>query len=316
MAFLQGAWEPGYRDPIYVPQFEKETGCRTIIFGGVSSPMLARIQAEKGSPTVDITNMDYGPFTQAKSLGLLSKINKDLIPNLKSVPSMFHEPDDMAAFYQVLSNGIAINRGELEKRNLRIPDSWVDFGDPIYKGHVVWVGIESAPVMEAVALIARSLGGSESNPDVAFKFLEEKLKPNLLALVSFAEYEKLLGEGSAWLGVGSMSRPRRLMLQGLPVEMIHPKDGFTLEPHTLEIVKDAAHPICANLFLNHALSKQVQDRTPEFTLGGPVRPDAEVPAKLKPIAIDLKLAEKATKVDWTKIDRAAWTDRWNRIFAK
>ncbi|MBI2846835.1 MAG: extracellular solute-binding protein [Chloroflexi bacterium] len=317
VAFLQGAYEKGYQDSRWMPRFEQETGCKVTIFGGISSAMLSRVQAEKGNPSVDIVNMDYGPFTQAKDLGLVDKINRDLIPNLKYLSAKLQEPDDMAVYYRILVTVLAINSGELEKRGIAKPTSWLDLGNPAYKGKVVLTDMTVGQTPEMIALAARGLGGSESNPDAAFKWLEEQVKPNIMAVVTLADFEKLLGEGSAWLGFGTQLRPMRLAVQGMPVEIVYPKEGFTVTPHTLEIVKGAANPVCANLFFNFMLDKRVQEElVPEFYMALPVRTDVTVPEKYKGLGPDPKLFDQAVEIDWSKIDRAAWTDKWNRIFAK
>ncbi|MBI2846836.1 MAG: extracellular solute-binding protein [Chloroflexi bacterium] len=317
VAFMVGTYLASYDDPRFLPTFERETGCKTTVFGGITPAMLARVQAEKSSPTIDFYNMEYSPATQAKTLGLLDKVNKDIVTNLKAIPAKYVDPDGILMPQRLSANGLIINKAELEKKGLPKPTSWLDIGNPIYKGKVAISGIETATTWDMITLVARALGGSEKNPDVAFKFLEEKVKPNILGVVALADIEKMLGEGSILITYSALIRAARPALQGLPVEMIFPKDGFTMIIQSMEIVKGAANPVCANLFLNFILDKRVQEIVPELFLSIPVRPDATIPEKYKGIIPDPKfIAEQGGEVDFSVIDRSVWIDRWNRIFAK
>ncbi|MBI2847131.1 MAG: extracellular solute-binding protein [Chloroflexi bacterium] len=318
VVYGMGIWEQLTRD-LWIPKFEKDTGCKVTYFGGISSAILARIKAEAGKPTVDATDLNVTGSLEAKMMGLLQKNNREILTNLKSVLPKLLEPDDVGIPWVIQIGAVmGVRHDKLKANNLPMPQSWLDVANPVYKGKVGLATIQTTTMQEWVLHVATALGGSQNDYGRAFDWMDTKLKPNVLAVAGLAEWQKLLEEGSIWVGVGTSARVAQLYASGAPVTMVIPKEGTGADYMGWQATKNAANPICAQLWMNHMISRDVQDAVAEKIIMGPVRSDASVSDKVKPVVWTPSDYEK--KVD---VNRDALVknlpdiiDRWNRVWGK
>ncbi|MBI2847148.1 MAG: extracellular solute-binding protein [Chloroflexi bacterium] len=319
VVFGQGVWEKPFRDA-FIAQFEKEFGCKVTYFPGISSAMVARMKAEAGMPTVDVVNMNSAPHLEAKLAGLLDKNNRSILTNLKAIHPKTLDPDDIGAPF-VIAGGpvIAVRNDKLQEKNLPIPSSWLDLANPAYKDKVGFNDISVAQIQSFVAHVSRALGGNEVNDYArAFEWIETKLKPNMYFVGAPAEWQKLLEEGSIWIGVGAWGRAAQSADRGAPLTLVWAKEGTDVDPISFAAVKGGPNPICAQLWMNFTISKEVQESIPTAALYGPTRTDVAIPDKVKALVIKPSDMDRAVALNRDAIvkNKADWVDRWNRIFAK
>lgn len=152
----------------------------------------------------------------------------------------------------------------------------------------------------------------------AFDWVESKLAPNVMAVVAVAEWQKLLEEGSIWVGVGTWGRAAESAYRGIPVTLVWAKEGNNIDLNNLVVVKGASNPVCAQLWMNYALSKEVQDAIPEGLLRGPVRSDVAISEKVKDLVIKPADIDRAVELNRDALAKNLpdWVDRWTRIFGK
>lgn len=318
VVFGQGVFEKPLLQ--FVPKFEKETGCKVTYFSGVSSNMLARMKAEASKPTVDVVNLSASGRIEGKMLGLLDKNNKDILANLKFAHPKTLDPDDIGAPFVILAGPtIAVRQDKLKEKNLPMPQSWLDVANPAYKDKVALSDISVTQMKSFIGLVARSLGGNEVNDYVrAFDWMETKLKPNIFAVVSVPEWQKLLEEGSVWIGVGGWTRAAQAAAQGAPLTLVWPKEGVDVDINGFQAMKGAPNPICAQFWMNYALNKEVLQVITEATLFGPARADVSIPEKLKGLVLTAADMERAVALNQEAIAKnsADFVERWTRAFAK
>ncbi len=76
-------WQGGSRENLMkekiLPLFEKEHGAKIEYVAGVSTELLARLQAQRSNQELDVVILDDGPMYQAVEFGLCGKLDADPI---------------------------------------------------------------------------------------------------------------------------------------------------------------------------------------------------------------------------------------------
>ena len=113
--------------------FGKATGIQTEFVRLSSGAALARLRAEKDAPTFDVWFGGSGDsqwVAQAEGLTEFFKPKAwgDLRPQLTKAVDGHYIP-----LYTGL-HGLAVNEKLLKEKNLPVPETWKDLGDPKYKG--------------------------------------------------------------------------------------------------------------------------------------------------------------------------------------
>ena len=102
-----GTLEKSYSGHVF-PDFEKANHVKIVVVPGTSSDIMAKMQAQKAAPTMNLAFLDDGVMVRAISLGLCQKVAD--APVLKDVIPAARFPDDQALGIQL---GVeAVNRYE------------------------------------------------------------------------------------------------------------------------------------------------------------------------------------------------------------
>ncbi|MEJ1976396.1 MAG: extracellular solute-binding protein [Acetobacteraceae bacterium] len=108
-------------------RFEKAQGVTIAFVAGNSTDTLAKLQAQKDHPDLDIVIMDDGPMQRAMQLGFCAKINPG--PNYKNVYDLARMGDTAVAT-GVVATGIGYNADAFAKAGWQPPTSWGGSGGP------------------------------------------------------------------------------------------------------------------------------------------------------------------------------------------
>src|SRR5690606_35285955 len=100
-----GPYEAGFRKDA-IPRFEKENNVRVIYQPGVSLQTLAKLQAQRNNPQIDVSLVDDGPAWQACQLGLTEKLDLARLPNHTQMYEAAYEKDNCGI-------GMAVNAAVL-----------------------------------------------------------------------------------------------------------------------------------------------------------------------------------------------------------
>jgi iron(III) transport system substrate-binding protein len=149
--------------------------------------------------------------------------------------------------------------------------------------------------------------------DVAFfKTLAEK-KPTFIYRSELSAQRVLTGQDMMAMG-GGAARVMTANQKGARLKLLYPTDGFTLLPQSTFILKGAAHPNAAKLWIDFILSEQGQRlvTSKEALISGRTGFTSPIPD----IAPDLG-SVKAIKVDWQGMNSDTlkkYRDEWESIF--
>lgn len=145
-----------------------------------------------------------------------------------------------------------------------------------------------------------------------FKALAEK-KPTFIYRSESSAQRVLTGQDLLAMG-GGAARVMTADQKGAKLKVLYPADGFTLLPQSTFILKGAAHPNAAKLWIDFILSEEGQTlvTTKEALISGRAGFKSPIPD----IAPDLG-SVKIIKVDWQSMNSDTlkkYRDEWESIF--
>src|SRR5690349_12330787 len=176
-ATFTGSWEEAHK-AVLVPAFRKANADAAMVLDPMLSvDQIAKVNAARANPAIDVMLHDPGPALVAIGQGLIEPYPVDRSAHYKELITEAQEPNGPAAFFQVV--GLTYNPDSVRTP----PTSWADLWNPAYKGRVGITNLNSTLGTGWMVEIAKLHGGSEANIDPAFKALEQ-LKPNLAAVAA------------------------------------------------------------------------------------------------------------------------------------
>jgi iron(III) transport system substrate-binding protein len=278
-----------------VKGFEAETGATVSLYQATGGKIMARYQAEKSNPHVDV--MVSSSLGHAITLSKAGELLPYQSPNAKTVPSFLKTNTYVAQGTAVLA--IAYNT----QSTLPAPTSWSDLTKPIYKDQVTMPDPSSSG--SALTLVQ---GLHEEMGDKAWDMFSN-LKANGMIVpgANNAALNPVL-QGAKSVVFGAVDYiALGLARKGETIKVVYPTDGTVLAPRPMMILKSTKHADLAKKFVDYVLSNQGQDMVAK-TLILPARSDIKADRlgfnDIKLIELDMAVAAdnaKETREKFAKI---------------
>lgn len=307
-----GSSEKVFREQV-IPIFEKVHKAKIEYVAGTSATNLARLQAERAKPEIDVAVLDDGPMQQAISLKLCEPIAKS--KEFDALNPIARFAGDRAAGVGVVATGIAYNTDEFKARGWQPPTSWRDLADPKYKGQLLIPSVNNSYGLHALVMLARSYGGSESNIEPGFQAIE-KFAPNVASFESTSsKMSELFQTKAVSIGVWGSGRAQALTETGFPLAFVYPKEGVVALFTSTCPVSGSDQPELAQAFVRHLMSPQIQIALAKGAGWGPTN---------KSVQLDPETADKvvygpqafakliAPNLQLLNDQKAEWAKRWAR----
>ena len=229
--------------------FQKLYGIKTDYQRLSTGEVPAKIEEENGKPSADVwfggTN---NPYDDAAAKGLLEQY--DAMNAVHLMKDMYKNPDGY--WYGIYTGllGFMVNRDELDRMGLEVPQTWDDLLKPEYKGLIWLSNYKTAGTPKLVANLMIQLKGH----DEGIQYLVD-LDKNVYTK-SGSGPSKNVGTGECVIGIGFLHDGiTQIVDNGYEnVQLVVPQDGTTCEIGPVAIFKGAAHPNAAKLFVEYALS--------------------------------------------------------------
>ncbi|MGF7160094.1 putative spermidine/putrescine transport system substrate-binding protein [Rhodoligotrophos appendicifer] len=314
LACYPGAPETFIRQEL-IPLFEKETGATVTYLTGNSVATIAKLQAQKDDPQIDVACIDDGPMIQAAGMGLLQTLTPAEMPNAADIQEVSHLPNGMGLGWGLFRLGLAYNPDEFKKNNLPELTSWNDLARADLKDHVIVSSISISYTHMLLILLARANGGSEENIEPGFAEMV-KIKPNIFNFDTTADLTSYFQQGEAWVGVWTDSETYSYAHRtGFPIKFVFPKEGTAAIQAGIAVVKNGKNTELATKFVNFLVGQQAQEIMAQKLGWLPVNKKATLPPDMSSVITSPPAnGDKIVPIDWTYLNKQlpAWTERWNK----
>lgn len=311
---VYGIAQDQYKKDLYDP-FEKTCGCKLVVETGNSSERLAKLQANKASPVIDVAAIaDFNALEAAKK-DLLEPIDASKLSNYDQLYDFAKDPlgDKMAIGYTFYSTSIVYRSDKVKI------DSWKDLFKPELAGRIALPNITTTQGPLALYMIDKAEGGN--TPDL--KAGIDAIAKNKANVVTFYErgsqIPQLFEQEEILAAVVGRFGWANLLKIDMPIKWATPKEGQTGGMNVLTLVKGTKHKDLALKFIDYWLSKEVQTKLANDLVDSPANKTVEVDAKTaealtygKETADSLKFIPPATVLE----NRDAWVAGWNAKVAQ
>ncbi|QKH37405.1 ABC transporter substrate-binding protein [Achromobacter pestifer] len=316
VAWYGGNWGDAFRACVAEP-YTKATGVAVVPEVGTSTTTLAKLQQQKGAPTIDVAWMDGGISELAAAAGVLDALDPAGIPHLKNVidQGVYRNGDSAYAVSTgYYSLGIAYNTKEVPQP----PTSWKDLWKPEYAGAVAIPSPANSSGVPFIFFLARVFSVDPSN--LAPLYAKLASLDTALFFDSSGAATNAYQSGEAIIGAHFNVGAWDLIDKGLPIGFAVPKEGAWATDARLHLVKNAPNKAAAQKFIDTALTPDAAACLATRLYLGPAVKDVQVSkdvARKLPWGADGSVKDLSL-FDWNLINsrRAEVTDAWNRQVAR
>ena len=239
-------------------EFSKATGIQTEFVRLSSGSGLARLRAESASPAFDVWFAGSGDgHWVAQSEGLLEfyhpKAWNELRPQLTKAVDGHYIP-----LYTGL-HGFGVNEKILKEKNLPVPTTWKELGDPKYKGLIAAPNPNTSGTGYVMMTTIIQIYGEAQGFD-----LIKAIHRNVAQYTrSGGDPSLLTGRGEAAIGVSFANDIVEGARKGFPIRFVAPTDGTGFEIGGISLVKGAPNRPNALKLIDWALEPENQKLGPQ-----------------------------------------------------
>jgi len=311
---VYGIAQDTYRRDLYAP-FEAKCGCTLVIETGNASERLAKLEAKKDNPIIDVAAIaDFAALDAARK-GLLQPIDVAKLSNFDKLYDFTKDPigEHRAVGYTFYATSIAYRSDKVKIA------SWKDLFAPELKGRISlpYIAGTQAPIM--LGMLNRALGGK--TPDYAAAI--DKIGAAKQDVVTFyqrsAQVPQLFEQEEVFAAVIGRYDWPNLRKLSMPIAWAAPAEGQGGGMNVLAIVNNSKHQDLAHQFIDYWLSAEVQTKIAIDLVDSPANKEVKLPPDKAQaltygaeLAAELHFIAPADLID----NREKWLALWNAKIAR
>ncbi|SCW72819.1 putative spermidine/putrescine transport system substrate-binding protein [Rhizobium mongolense subsp. loessense] len=298
-----------FKTLVYDP-FEKQCGCKLVVETGNSVERLAKMEANKANPVVDMAVVSMADALSASRKGLVEKIDPSKLTNFGKLYDLAKDPngDGMSVGYTFYATSIAYRSDKMKI------DTWADLLKPEYVGHVAFPNVTTNQGPPALYMLGLALGKDTPDLKGPIEAVGEKKDDIVTFYEKSSQLIQLMQQEEIWAApIGRFSWAGFTKLD-LPVAWATPKEGQTGGMNVMVVTKGSKNQDLALQFMDFWLSTDIQTKLAEKLIDSPANKDVKVSEAAannltygEDTAKSLKLIPSAAALD----NRDAWLKVWN-----
>ncbi|ANL48199.1 spermidine/putrescine ABC transporter substrate-binding protein [Rhizobium phaseoli] len=298
-----------FKQLVYEP-FEAKCGCKLVVETGNSVERLAKMEANKASPVVDLAAVSMADALAAARAGLIDKVDTAKLSNFAKLYDIAKDPngDGMSVGYTFYATSIAYRSDKMKI------DSWADLLKPEYVAHVAFPNVTTNQGPPALYMLGQALGKDTPDLNGPIEALGEKKDDIVTFYEKSSQLVQLMQQEEIWAApIGRFSWAGFTKLD-VPVAWATPKEGQTGGMNVLVVTKGSKNQDLALQFMDFWLSTETQTKLAEKLIDSPANREVKLSEAAannltygEDTAKSLKLIPSAVALD----NRAGWLKTWN-----
>ncbi|ANL67077.1 spermidine/putrescine ABC transporter substrate-binding protein [Rhizobium phaseoli] len=298
-----------FKQLVYEP-FEAKCGCKLVVETGNSVERLAKMEANKASPVIDLAAVSMADSLAAARSGLIDKVDTAKLSNFAKLYDIAKDPngDGMSVGYTFYATSIAYRSDKMKI------DSWADLLRPEYVAHVAFPNVTTNQGPPALYMLGQALGKDTPDLKGPIEALGEKKDDIVTFYEKSSQLVQLMQQEEIWAApIGRFSWAGFTKLD-VPVAWATPKEGQTGGMNVLVVTKGSKNQDLALQFMDFWLSTETQTKLAEKLIDSPANREVKLSEAAannltygEDTAKSLKLIPSAVALD----NRAGWLKTWN-----
>ena len=298
-----------FKTIVYDP-FEKQCGCKLVVETGNSVERLAKMEANKANPVVDMAVVSMADALSATRKDLIEKIDTSKLTNFGKLYDIAKDPngDGMSVGYTFYATSIAYRSDKMKI------ESWADLLKPEYVGHVAFPNVTTNQGPPALFMLGQALGKDTPDLKAAIEAVGEKKDDIVTFYEKSSQLVQLMQQEEIWAApIGRFSWAGFTKLD-VPVAWATPKEGQTGGMNVMILTKGSKNQDLALQFMDFWLSTDIQTKLAEKLVDSPANKEVKLSEAAannltygEETAKSLKLIPSAVALD----NRDTWLKEWN-----
>lgn len=298
-----------FKEIIYDP-FETKCGCKLVVETGNSVERLAKMEANKTNPVIDMAVVSMADALQATRADLIDKIDTTKLTNFDKLYDIAKDPngDGMSVGYTFYATSIVYRTDKIKV------ESWADLLKDDVVSHIAFPNVTTNQGPPALYMLGQALGSDTPDLKGPIEAVGEKKDEIVTFYVKSSQLVQLMQQEEIWAApIGRFSWAPFTKLD-LPLAWATPKEGQTGGMNVMVLAKGSKNQDLALEFMDFWLSTEVQTKLAEKLVDSPANAEVKVPEEVADnltygdeTAKSLKLIPSAVALD----NRDAWLSEWN-----
>jgi len=298
-----------FKTIVYDP-FEAKCGCKLVVETGNSVERIAKMEANKANPVIDMAVVSMADALSASRKDLIDKIDKSKLANFDKLYDVAKDPngDGMSVGYTFYATSIAYRSDKMKI------ESWADLLKPEYVGHVAFPNVTTNQGPPALFMLGKAIGKDTPDLKGAIAAVGEKKDDIVTFYEKSSQLVQLMQQEEIWAApIGRFSWAGFTKLD-VPVAWATPKEGQTGGMNVMVLTKGSKNQDLALQFMDFWLSTDIQTKLAEKLVDSPANKEVKLSEAAannltygEDTAKSLKLIPSAVALD----NRDAWLKEWN-----
>lgn len=298
-----------FKELVYTP-FEQKCGCKLVVETGNSVERLAKMEANKANPVVDLAIVSMADALSATRKDLIQKIDASKVPNIEKLYDIAKDPngDGMSVGVNFYATSIVYRTDKMKI------DSWADLLKDDIVDHVAFPNVTTNQGPPALYMLGKAIGKDTPDLSGAIEAVGEKKDDIVTFYVKSSQLVQLMQQEEIWAApIGRFSWAPFTKLD-LPLAWATPKEGQTGGMNVLVVPKGTKNEELALQFMDFWLSTDVQKALAEKLVDSPTNREVKVSDE---VANNITYGDETAKSlqlipsDVTLDNRDKWLSEWN-----
>jgi putative spermidine/putrescine transport system substrate-binding protein len=298
-----------YKTLVYDP-FEAKCGCKLVVETGNSVERLAKMEANRANPVIDMAVVSMADALQAARAGLIDKIDTSKLSNFNKLYDIAKDPngDGMSVGYTFYATSIAYRPDKMKI------ESWADLLKPEYVSHVAFPNVTTNQGPPALYMLGQAIGKNTPDLKAPIAAVGEHKDDIVTFYEKSSQLVQLMQQEEIWAApIGRFSWAGFTKLS-VPVAWATPKEGQTGGMNVMVMTRGSKNQDLALQFMDFWLSTDIQTALGQKLVDSPANKEVKLSADVAnnltygaDTAKSLKLIPSSVALD----QRNTWVKEWN-----
>ena len=295
-----------FKELVYTP-FEAICDCTIVVETGNSIERLAKIEANKDAPVIDMAVLSTHDALGAARKGLLQPIDVSALSNYGKLYDIAKDPlgDNMGVGYTFYATSIVYRSDKVSV------ESWADLLSPDLAGNVALPDITTNQGPPSLHMLGKAMGTDIAG---AMDAVGEKAEDIVTFYVRSSQLAQLMQQEEIWAAPVGRFAWGRFKDNGLPMAWATPAEGQTGGMNVMVMTANNGNEELALQFMDFWLSTEIQSALANALVDSPANAEVKVSDEIAAnltygadTVSQLDLLAPATILD----SRESWLEQWN-----
>lgn len=309
-AFAQDA----YSKILYKP-FEAQCGCKLVVETGNSAERIAKMEANKAAPVVDLAVVSTSDALRAAREGLLDKIDYAQLTNYPKLYDIAKDPnhDGMSVGYTFYATSIAYRPDKVTIT------SWKDLLSPKLAGHVALPDISTTGGPPTLYMLAQATGDTSPDLKAAIDAVGQHKSDIVTYYVRSSQLIQLFAQDEIWAAPTGRFAWAPMTKLDVPLKWATPAEGETGGMNVIVLTHGSKNRALAMKLADFWLSTPVQTALANAEVDSPANKEVTVSPEVAgniTYGADTAASLKLIPADVDLANRDKWLAEWNAKVAQ